>query len=127
MYVVMERGDVDLSTVLKNRRKANSTIDENSIRLYWQQMLEAVHTVHQAHVVHADLKPANFLVVEGTLKLIDFGISTQVQEDQTSVRRYRTFGRVSAGSSQLPLGHPRHGCWHSQLYGTRGARMIPPG
>ena len=32
MYVVMERGDVDLSTVLKNRRKTNSTIDENSIR-----------------------------------------------------------------------------------------------
>ena len=31
---------------------------------YWQQMLEAVHTIHEERIVHGDLKPANFLFVQ---------------------------------------------------------------
>ncbi len=54
-------------------------IDENYMRLYWQQMLEAVQTIHDARVIHSDLKPANFLSVEGVLKLIDFGIASGMQ------------------------------------------------
>ena len=38
---------------------------ENYLRLYWQQMLEAVHTVHEEKIIHSDLKPANFLCVKG--------------------------------------------------------------
>ena len=37
--------------------------------------------------MHADLKPANFLIVSGELKLIDFGIAKAIQPDMTSVTR----------------------------------------
>ena len=40
-------------------------LPENYLRLYWQQMLEAVHTVHEEKIIHSDLKPANFLCVKG--------------------------------------------------------------
>lgn len=49
--------------------------------------LQAVHTIHEARIVHSDLKPANFLVVEGQLKLIDFGIAKAISSDTTSIAR----------------------------------------
>jgi len=36
--------------------------------------------VHEKRVVHGDLKPANFLMVNKELKLIDFGIAKQVRK-----------------------------------------------
>ena len=38
-------------------------------------------------IIHADLKPPNFLLVAGHLKLIDFGIANAIQGDMTSVTR----------------------------------------
>jgi serine/threonine-protein kinase TTK/MPS1 len=95
IHILLEVGDADLNTVLKNRRKAKKGLDANYLRLYWQQMLEAVHCVHQANVVHSDLKPANFLFVEGNLKLIDFGIAKAIQDDQTSAIRDSAVGTLN--------------------------------
>ena len=49
--------------------------------------MQAVQVIHAARIVHADLKPANFLMVEGQLKLIDFGIAKAIQGDTTSISR----------------------------------------
>ena len=48
---------------------------------------QAVDTIHEARIVHSDLKPANFLMVEGQLKLIDFGIAKAISADTTSIAR----------------------------------------
>ncbi|XP_063900090.1 uncharacterized protein LOC135119620 [Zophobas morio] len=81
----MECGDIDLAQLLK--RQSLHALSENHIRLYWQQMLEAVQVIHNHRIVHGDLKPANFLFVEGRLKLIDFGIAKTIREDHTSAYR----------------------------------------
>jgi serine/threonine-protein kinase TTK/MPS1 len=47
-------------------------------------MLKAVHSIHEQRIIHGDLKPANFLFVRGSLKLIDFGIAKAIQNDNTT-------------------------------------------
>ncbi|KAF4025062.1 hypothetical protein G4228_017237 [Cervus hanglu yarkandensis] len=81
IYMVMECGNIDLNTWLK-KKKSISPWERKS---YWKNMLEAVYTIHQHGIVHSDLKPANFLIVDGMLKLIDFGIANQMQPDTTSI------------------------------------------
>jgi serine/threonine-protein kinase TTK/MPS1 len=87
LRIIMECGDVDMASMLRSIRRDPGedgrppfpVIDENHLRLYFQQMLVAVAAVHRQQIVHSDLKPANFLVVKGILKLIDFGIATKIQ------------------------------------------------
>jgi serine/threonine protein kinase len=52
-----------------------------------RQMLEAVQAVHQENVVHTDLKPANFVLVKGRLKIIDFGIAKAIANDTVNIQR----------------------------------------
>ena len=52
-----------------------------------QQILQAVNTIHEDRIVHSDLKPANFLLVKGSLKLIDFGIAKAIMSDTTNIQR----------------------------------------
>ncbi|GAB4581729.1 MAG: hypothetical protein Fur0022_44790 [Anaerolineales bacterium] len=44
------------------------------------QMLQALHYLHQRGILHRDLKPANALVVNGQLKLLDFGLSAYLEK-----------------------------------------------
>lgn len=54
--------------------------------------VQAVAGVHEQRIVHSDLKPANFLLVEGQLKLIDFGIAKAISGDTTSIARESQVG-----------------------------------
>ncbi len=58
-------------------------------------MLEAVHAVHQENVVHSDLKPANFVLVKGRLKIIDFGIAKAVANDTVNIQRDQQIGTAN--------------------------------
>ncbi|KAK0577375.1 hypothetical protein LWI29_032192 [Acer saccharum] len=99
IYMVLEYGEIDLAHMLSQKWKemdgSNQTIDENWLRFYWQQILEAVNTIHEERVVHSDLKPANFLLVKGFLKLIDFGIAKAIMSDTTNIQRDSQVGTLS--------------------------------
>ncbi|KAM3930751.1 dual specificity protein kinase TTK [Leptodactylus fuscus] len=91
IYMVMECGNIDLNTWLRKKK----TINPWERKSYWKNMLEAVHTIHQHGIVHSDLKPANFLIVDGMLKLIDFGIANQIQPDVTSIVKDSQVGTIN--------------------------------
>ena len=51
--------------------------------------------LHFTGIIHSDLKPANFMLVAGNLKLIDFGIANALQQDKTSVLKDSRVGTPS--------------------------------
>ncbi|XP_010539632.1 PREDICTED: probable serine/threonine-protein kinase mps1 [Tarenaya hassleriana] len=99
IYMVLEYGEIDLAHMLSQKWKeiegSNRTIDANWLRFYWQQILQAVNTIHEERIVHSDLKPANFLLVRGSLKLIDFGIAKAINSDTTNIQRDSQVGTLS--------------------------------
>ncbi|KAK4391130.1 Serine/threonine-protein kinase MPS1 [Sesamum angolense] len=99
IYMVLEYGEIDLAHMLAQKWKeldrSNATIDESWLRFYWQQILLAVNTIHEERIVHSDLKPANFLLVRGSLKLIDFGIAKAIMSDTTNIQRDSQVGTLS--------------------------------
>ena len=76
-------------------------------------MLQAVHVIHEEKIVHSDLKPANFVLVRGQLKLIDFGIANAIANDTTNIQRDHQVSVMFNGCSSCLLWHSD---WYCQLY-----------
>lgn len=93
LYLVMELGETDLNQLLN--RQAGKAISFRFIKHIWEQMLEAVHAVHEAGIIHTDLKPANFVLVQGAVKIIDFGIAKAVPADTTNISRENQIGTAN--------------------------------
>ena len=99
IYLLLELGSADFKQILQRSKselvtrlrlaKESQQFEVrdyfNQVRVYWQQILKAVQAAHDAGVIHCDLKPANFLNVDGVLKLIDFGISKELVDEGTHV------------------------------------------
>lgn len=82
----MERGEIDLDTIVRTL-KSQKNLTPSKIRFYWEQMLEATAEMHAKGIIHADIKPANFILVKGVLKLIDFGLACKIAPGGESVVR----------------------------------------
>ncbi|KAG8704894.1 Dual-specificity kinase, spindle pole body (SPB) duplication and spindle checkpoint function [Ceratobasidium sp. 423] len=93
LMMVMELGEIDLAKLLAE--KQGTRLQPHWIAIYWQQMLEAVQTIHEEKIVHSDLKPANFVLVKGSLKLIDFGIAKAIANDTTNIQREHQVGTLN--------------------------------
>lgn len=90
IYVVMECGEIDLAHVLNAR--LSLPLDVSFGKYYANEMFRCVEAVHKHDVVHSDLKPANFLLVKGMLKIIDFGIANVVPDYTSNVHRDTQIG-----------------------------------
>ncbi|KIJ29226.1 hypothetical protein M422DRAFT_269409 [Sphaerobolus stellatus SS14] len=131
LMLVMECGEVDLARLISARQSC--PLDMVWVSYYWKQMLEAVQVIHEEKIVHSDLKPANFVLVKGELKLIDFGIANAIANDTTNIQRDHQIGtvnymspesiEVAEGNNRLKVGRPSDvwslGCiLYQMIYGT---------
>ncbi|CAI2733831.1 unnamed protein product [Schistosoma spindalis] len=103
LILVMEKGDCDLKSVIlsfwsggaQKSSRSSSGIISSGIVFYWDQMLRCVKALHDRRIVHLDLKPQNFVLVYGQLKLIDLGISRLLPDDSTTVNHWLKLGTLS--------------------------------
>jgi serine/threonine-protein kinase TTK/MPS1 len=108
IFMVLGFGEIDFANMLSAKCKQQGTgkwkldagnpVENAWLSLYWlsrvssilicgslHHILEAVKTIHEERIVHSDLKPANFSLVKGELKLIDFGITKAGQNYTTNI------------------------------------------
>ncbi|KAJ9476036.1 Serine/threonine-protein kinase MPS1 [Pseudozyma hubeiensis] len=88
LRILIELGEGDFGTLLAQQ----APLPREAIAHYFREMLEAVHFIHEANLVHADLKPANFLMVDNRIKLIDFGISKKIPKGTVHISRDNIIG-----------------------------------
>jgi hypothetical protein len=93
-FLLLELAEIDLTRVLVRARRERKgmmpLMDMTEIKFYWAQMLRCLAVLHEHGIVHCDLKPPNFAVFQGRMKLIDFGIAAQ-----TAKREIQTCGTVT--------------------------------
>ncbi|XP_052689702.1 serine/threonine-protein kinase mos-like [Crassostrea angulata] len=77
-WIVMEyAGSRTLQSMINNEELCQETRIRFAI-----QMSDALHYIHDNHVLHLDLKPANILITaRGDVKMADFGCSQKVEMD----------------------------------------------
>lgn len=128
----MEIGELDVNTFLRSRPtepvgdRDEAVFDPVFVRYWWKEMLECVKAIHEKDIVHSDLKPANFVLVQGRLKLIDFGIANAIQTDRTvNVHRESQIGTPNFMSPESLMDATQY-AFTSASNGQYSAAQPPP-
>ncbi len=91
-YVMEYINGKSLRELLNAKRLTDVEIEN-----YLNQMVLALNYIHKEGIVHRDIKPSNFIIAtNGTLKLVDFGISKSI--DASSVDHTSTSTNLSMGT-----------------------------
>jgi serine/threonine protein kinase len=86
LFIVMELADGTLRDRLRECVKANLPgIPQEEMLTYLDQAARALDFLHSRDVLHRDIKPENILLLEGYVKVGDFGLARGVVEAQQSV------------------------------------------
>jgi len=72
--LVMTMYDMSLEDYLSSQTEDEIDLDER--RRWMGLLIHILREVHKNHVIHRDVKPANFMLKGGELFLIDFGMAT---------------------------------------------------
>ncbi|GAA47576.1 serine/threonine-protein kinase TTK/MPS1 [Clonorchis sinensis] len=120
LYLILELASVDLKDVFMELFEVTDTTPNDcpmgklsplAVAFYWDQMLRCVKVLHDKRIVHLDLKPQNFVLVRGKLKLIDLGVSQRLPDDSTRVNPALQLGTLTYMSpEQLDTPVPSSSC-----------------
>ena len=89
LWMIMELGDKSLDRVIESK-----PLELKLIKKYMRDLVLGLLHCHRNYIVHRDIKPDNILLINGTLKLSDFGASQSIRDLSTSAETDKTTGNV---------------------------------
>ncbi len=113
-YYVMDY--VDGESLAERLKRLGRPLDEQEVRDYLPQLLDALQTIHAQDIWHLDLKPGNIMVDrQGTVRLIDFGASKQASSGGATTSTATAYTEGFAPSEQMEQNVAKYGPW-TDLY-----------
>jgi len=115
-YYVMDF--IDGESLSEKMKRTGLPLTEQEVRELLPQMLDALKCVHDAGLLHLDLKPGNLMVDKlGNVKLIDFGASKQLdtQRGGATAKTRQTYTNGYAPREQMDENFSKYGPW-TDLY-----------
>lgn len=111
-YYVMDF--IDGESLSEKMKRTGLPLTEQEVRELLPQMLDALKCVHDAGLLHLDLKPGNLMVdKQGNVKLIDFGASKQLdtQRGGATAKTRQTYTNGYAPREQMDENFSKYGPW----------------
>lgn len=113
-YYVMDY--VDGESLVERLKRLGRPLDEQEVRDYLPQLLDALQTIHAQGIWHLDLKPGNIMIDrQGTVRLIDFGASKQASSGGATTSTATAYTEGFAPSEQMEQNVAKYGPW-TDLY-----------
>lgn len=82
LYITMDLCEESLQSRFEAMGKKMNLLEVSLIGI---QTLKRIQTMHKMRLIHRDIKPHNFLIKKKTIKIIDFGTSTNYYENNNHI------------------------------------------
>lgn len=120
LYEIMELAERDWEQELSNRKKNNLFYTEYEMVNILGNLIKTFSLLQSKHITHRDVKPQNIMIINGKLKICDFGNARILKRDGVIIQRVRgselfmspiVFKGYHSGKS-----HIRHNAFKSDVY-----------
>ena len=89
LYEIMELAERDWEQELSNRKKNNLFYNEYELVNILGNLIKTFSLLQSKHITHRDVKPQNIMIINGKLKICDFGNARILKRDGVIIQRVR--------------------------------------
>ena len=89
LYEIMELAEKDWEQEISSRKKNNLYYTEYELVNILGNLIKTFSLLQSKHITHRDVKPQNMMIINGKLKICDFGNARILKRDGVIIQRVR--------------------------------------